>query len=94
MQRKNIGVSATPVANAKAYRFGRTHRPIPSRVMYRQMLQSPSPGPATILLRNRATSAACSFGSTHMATAGARPTRHKTVTSPDPTDDHRHQLRL
>jgi hypothetical protein len=58
-----------------------------------QMLQSPSPGPATILLRNRATSAACTFGSTHRATAGARPTRPKTVTSPDATDDLRHQLR-
>ncbi len=42
-----------------------------------QMLQSLSPGPATILLRNRATSAACTFGSTHRATAGARPTRPK-----------------
>jgi hypothetical protein len=27
------GVSAIPVANANAYRWGRTHRPIPSRVM-------------------------------------------------------------
>src|SRR6476619_6836015 len=58
-----------------------------------QMLQSPSLGPATTLLRNRATSAACTVGSTHRATAGARPTRPKTVTSPDATDDHRHQRR-
>src|SRR6476646_11496449 len=58
-----------------------------------QMLQSPSPGPATILLRNRATSAACTFGSTQRATAGARPTRPKTVPSPDATEDLRHQLR-
>src|SRR6476646_1166611 len=57
------------------------------------MLRSRSPGPATILLRNRAISAACTLGSTHRATAGARATRPKTVTSPDPTDDHRHQLR-
>ena len=40
--------------------------------------------PATILLRNRATSAACTVGSTHSATAGARPTalepsRHPTL---------------
>jgi hypothetical protein len=53
----------------------------------------PALGPATILLRNLATSAACTVGSTHRATAGARPTRPKTVTSPDATDDHRHQLR-
>jgi hypothetical protein len=45
------------------------------------------------LLRNRATSAACTVGSTLRATAGARPTRPKTVTSPDATDDDRHQLR-
>lgn len=57
-----------------------------------QMLQSPSPGSATILLRKRATSAPCTIGSTHRATAGARPTRPKTVTSPDATDDHQHQL--
>ena len=42
-----------------------------------QMLQSPSPGPATILLRNRATPAVCTLGSTHSATADARPTRPK-----------------
>jgi hypothetical protein len=58
-----------------------------------QVLQSPSPGPATILLRNRATSAACTFGSTHRATAGARPTHPITVTPPDATYDHRHRLR-
>ena len=33
------------------------------------------------------------LGSTHRASAGARSTRPKTVTSPDATNDHRHQLR-
>ena len=37
--------------------------------------------------------AAVTVGSTHRATAGARPTRLKTVTSPDTPDDHRHRLR-
>ena len=98
--------TADPVANASANRLGRTHNPMPARVMKKlavtirlrccqsiQMLQSPSPGPATILARNRAISAACTVGSTHRATAGASPTRPKTVTSPDATEEHRHQLR-
>jgi hypothetical protein len=42
-----------------------------------QMPQSRSPGLATILLRSRATAAACTVGSTHRASADARPTRPK-----------------
>jgi hypothetical protein len=80
---------ADPVANASACRSGRTHNPMPSRVMKNrpkpsapklpiQMLQSPWPGPATILLPNRGDlRASCTFGSTHRASAGARPTRPK-----------------